>query len=290
VPGTVPFPLAGEALPVIVDYHMHLRRGPVGASEEVDHSPEAIERYLETAAARGVDEIAFTEHVYYFRQTADVWTLPYQFERCVHDLDRYCAVILDAKRQGLPVKLGLEVDFMGGRQDRLTEAIAGYPWDLLLGSVHWIDGVAVDQEPGLWALHSVEEVWRSYVAAVRELAASGSVDVLAHLDLAKIFRHLPDAVLLAELHEQLADAAAGAGIAVEISTAGLHKPVGEPYPDPALLRACVERGVPVTTASDAHVPVNVGRDFDRALALARAAGCETVSVFDGRTRWQEPLG
>jgi histidinol-phosphatase (PHP family) len=88
----------------------------------------------------------------------------------------------------------------------------------------------------------------------------------------------------------LADAAAEAGLAVEISTAGLRKPVGELYPDPVLLRACVARGVPITTASDAHVPVDVGRDFDRALALAGAAGCETVSVFDGRARRQEPLG
>jgi histidinol-phosphatase (PHP family) len=274
---------------VIVDYHMHLRR-PEAAREEVDHSLEAIERYLETAAVRGVDEIGFSEHVYYFRQTRDVWTLEYQLERCVYDLDRYCSVVLDARRQGLPVKLGLEVDYVGGKQEWLAEAIADYPWDFLLGSVHWIDGVAVDQEPGLWGLHPVEDVWRAYVAAVSELAVSGSVDVLAHPDLAKIFRRLPEPEVLAELHGQLADAAADAGVAVEVSTAGLHKPVGELYPDPALLRGCIERGVPITTASDAHLPVNVGRDFDQAVGLARATGCETVSVFEGRMRRQEPLG
>jgi histidinol-phosphatase (PHP family) len=298
VPGTSEVPGTGEVpgtsevpgtAAVIVDYHMHLRR-PEATREEVDHSPGAIERYLETAAARGVDEIAFTEHVYYFRQTRDVWTLPYQLERCVYDLDAYCGVVTDARRRGLPVKLGLEVDYVGGRQERLAEAIAGYPWDLLLGSVHWIDGLAVDQEPGLWAHRSVEDVWRGYVAAVSELAASGAVDVLAHPDLAKIFRRLPGPAVVAELYGRLADTLAAAGVAVEISTAGLHKPVGELYPDPELLRACVERSVPVTTASDAHVPANVGRDFDRALELARAAGCETVSVFDGRRRRQEPLG
>ena len=275
---------------MIVDYHMHLRR-PAGGREEVDHTPAAVLPYLETAAERGVDEIGFTEHVYYFRQTFDVWTLQYQLERCLFDLDEYCSVILAAKGQGLPVKLGLEVDYVGvERQERLNEVISSYPWDFLLGSVHWIDGVAVDQEPGLWARHSVEEVWRSYVQAVAELAASGSIDVLAHLDLAKIFRRLPEPAVLAELYLALADAAAEAELAVEISTAGLRKPVGELYPDPALLRACVARGVPITTASDAHVPVDVGRDFDRALALAGAAGCETVSVFDGRARRQEPLG
>jgi histidinol-phosphatase (PHP family) len=271
---------------VIVDYHMHLRT----PAEEVEHTPESVERFVETAVARGVDEIGFSEHVYYFRQTFEIWDLPYQTERCVYDLDAYCEVVLDAKRRGLPVKLGLEVDFVGGRQQRLGELIADYPWDFLLGSVHWIDGVAVDQEPGLWELHSVEEVWHRYVAAVTELAESGDVDVLAHLDLAKIFQKLPEPRVLAELREQLADTAARASVAVEVSTAGLRKPVGELYPAPALLRACVERGVPITLASDAHVPALVGEDFDQALALARAAGCETVTVFDGRRGRQEPLG
>jgi histidinol-phosphatase (PHP family) len=281
--------LPGRDPALIVDYHMHLRR-PEATMEEIDHTPGAIERYLETAAARGVDEIGFTEHVYYFHQTYEVWTLDYQTERCVYDLDAYCGVVLDAKRRGLPVKLGLEVDYVGARQERLTELIAGYPWDFLLGSVHWIDGVAVDQEPGLWAHHSVEDVWRLYVAALSELASTGSVDVLAHPDLAKIFRRLPRGRVLAELYEELADVAARTGVAIEISTAGLRKPVGELYPAPALLRACVERGVPITTASDAHVPAHVGEDFDQALALAREAGCETVSVFDVRKRGQQPLG
>ena len=125
---------------MIVDYHMHLR----DPDEQIDYTPEGIERFVETAAARGVDEIGFTEHVYYFRQTASVWTLPYQIERCVYDLDAYVDVIVEAKRQGLPVKLALEVDYVGPRQDELAAALEPYPWDYLLGSVHWLDGLAVD--------------------------------------------------------------------------------------------------------------------------------------------------
>src|SRR5205823_5742021 len=62
------------------------------------------------------------------------------------------------------------------------------------------------------------------------------------------------------------------------------------YPDFGLLRACRERGVPITLASDAHVPSLVGQDFDEALDLARDAGCETVTVFENRVGRQEPLG
>src|SRR5690242_20372796 len=218
---------------------MHLRRGPVGKSEEVDHTPAAVVPYVRAAAERGVDEIGFTEHVYYFRQTPEIWINDYELQRCVHDLDLYVDTILDAKRQGLPVKLGLEVDYVGERQQRLTELLAGYPWDFLLGSVHYVGNDAIDQEPGIWAGRPVDEAWRMYADALTELAAGGSVDVLAHPDLPKIFGRRPAPSVLAELHEQIADAAAGAGVALEISTAGLRKPVGELYPDLPLLRACV---------------------------------------------------
>jgi histidinol-phosphatase (PHP family) len=257
---------------VILDYHMHLR----DPDERVVHSLEAVERFVAAAAERGVDEIGFSEHVYYFRQTRRVWALDYQTERCVYDLDAYVEVVLEAKRQGMPVKLALEVDYVGEQQDELAALLAPYPWDYLLGSVHWIDGLAVDQQPGLWARASVDDVWRRYFAAVVELASSGHVDVLAHPDLAKIFRMRPDHIEYPALD----------GVALEISTAGLRKPVGELYPAAAMLEA----GPPITLASDAHVPADVGRDFDRAVVHARAAGYETVSVFEGRKARQEPLG
>ena len=257
---------------MIVDYHMHLR----DPEEDVSFTVAAIERFVEVAAERGVDEIGFTEHVYYFVQTRDVWSLPYQFDRCVYDLDAYVDAVVDAKRQGMPVKVGLEVDYVGPRQDELAAALEPYPWDYLLGSVHWIDGEAVDQQPGIWLAASVEEVWRRYFGALSELAASGHVDVLAHPDLAKIFRERPGRIEYPELP----------GVTLEISTSGLHKPVGEIYPDPAMLAG----RPPITLASDAHLPADVGRDFDRALELVRGAGYETVTVFEGRVGRQEPLG
>jgi len=188
------------------------------------------------------------------------------------------------------VKLALEVDYVPGRVDELAAVLEPYPWDYLLGSVHWIGGFAVDSRPGLWEVEPVEEVWRVYFETLAEAAGSGFCDGLAHPDLAKIYGLRPDGGLVAELHERAAEAIAAAGVAVEVSTAGLRKPVGELYPDLSFLIACRERGVPLTLASDAHLPSDVGRDLDRAVAHATAAGYETVSVFERRERRQEPLG
>jgi histidinol-phosphatase (PHP family) len=266
---------------VIVDYHMHLRDEAGG----IDHTAGAAERFVERAAERGVDEIGFTEHVYYFAQTRDLWTVPYYTERCVYDLDAYVDALVEAKGRGLPVKTGLEVDWAGDRADDLAEILAPYPWDYLLGSVHLLGELTVDKAPreGAWVEMSEDEVWQLYVDTLSAAARSGHFDVLSHPDLAKIWgvRGSDD------LYRQLAAAVDDAGVAVEISTAGLRKPVGELYPDPRLLQLS---SAPITLASDAHEPQLVGEDFEAAIALAHANGRVMVSVFDGRTRRQEPLG
>ena len=151
---------------MIVDYHMHLR----DEAGNIAFTPKAVGPFVETALARGVHEIGFTEHVYYFRQTAEIWDVPYMSERCVYDLDDYVDAVLEAKRAGLPVKLGLEVDYVGERQARLAELLDPYPFDFTLGSVHWLDGHAVDMSPGVWEVMTLEEGWRRYVDALCELA------------------------------------------------------------------------------------------------------------------------
>jgi histidinol-phosphatase (PHP family) len=266
---------------VIVDYHMHLRteRG------EIAHETRAVEPYVEAAHEAGVDEIGFAEHLYYFRQTSSLLTVPYQTERCVYDIESYVEAVVQARERGLPVKLGLEVDYAPGREDETRELLAAYPWDYLLGSVHFIDGLGVDGEPRLIDSVGVEETWRMYFETLAAAARSGLFDSLSHPDLvkvfgerAKVFDYMP-----------VVDAIAESNVAVEVSTAGLHKPVGELYPHPEFLAACREHGIPVTMGSDAHEPRVVGRDFDRACELLRSVGYETVTVFERRRGRQEPL-
>jgi histidinol-phosphatase (PHP family) len=266
---------------VIADYHMHLRND----REEIAHDTWSVDPFVDAARAAGVDEIGFTEHIYYFKQTRSLWSSPYQAERCVYDVAAYVQAIVEARGRGLPVKLGLEVDYVPGREEEMRELLAPYPWDYLLGSVHYVDGLGVDGEPRLLDAVGVEEAWRRYFERLEAAARSGLFDSLSHPDLVKIFgerTHFD--------YGPVADAIAESGVAVEVSTAGLRKPVGELYPHPELLAACRERDVPVTLASDAHSPDLVGRDFDRAVRLFRSVGYETVTIFEQREARQEPLG
>ncbi len=264
-----------------VDYHMHLR----DERSELAHNTHAVEPFVDAARAAGVDEIGFTEHGYYFTQLRTLWSVPYQIERCAQDLDTYVAAVVEARERGLPVKLGLEVDYVPGREDETRTLLAPYPWDYLLGSVHWIDGLAVDGEPKLVDEVGAEGAYERYFQELARAAGSGLFDSLSHPDLVKIFGDR-----VAYDYTEIADAIAESGVAVEVSTAGLRKPVAELYPHPDFLAACRERGIPVTTASDAHVPSLVGKDFDLARELLRTAGYETVTVFERRQSRQEPLG
>jgi histidinol-phosphatase (PHP family) len=273
---------------VIVDYHMHLR-GP-DDSPLGPYSADRAEEYVAQAGRAGVDEIGFSDHVYYFRQGKDLWEIPWLLERCTDDLDDYVDAVLEAKRRGLPVKLGLEVDYFPGIEVGIAELLEPYPWDYVLGSVHFVDGFPVDQEPGLVHKLPAGEAWRRYFVWLRNAARSGLFDVLSHPDLVKIFGMRAPDEETHYLHIETADAVEAAGVCVEVSAAGLHKPVGELYPDRELLAACHERDVPITLASDAHQPEHVGRDVAKAAAFAREVGYETVTVFDRRERRQEPLG
>ena len=268
---------------MIVDYHMHLR----DLNEEIALETWTVDPYVEAARAAGVDEIGFTEHIYYFTESRSLWEVPYQVERCVHDIDPYVAAVIEARERGLPVKLGLEVDYVPGREDETRAILAPYPWDYLLGSVHFIDGLGVDgEEPRMLDVLGVEGSWRLYFETLAAAARSGLFDSLSHPDLVKIFGERPPLFDYGPVVAAIADS----GVAVEVSTAGLHKPVGELYPHPELLAECRLREIPVTMGSDAHEPRVVGRDFDRARELLRSAGYETVTVFERRTSRQEPLG
>src|ERR1051325_5726917 len=100
----------------------------------------------------------------------------------------------------------------------------------------------------------------------------------------------PAADVEVEIFETFADRVAETSVCVEISTAGLHRPVAELYPDPRLLSACHARDVPITLASDAHTAGRVGENLERAVALARDAGYDSLTGFQQREPPQVPLG
>ena len=283
----------------VLDYHLHL--WPHGERARQPTLDE-LAAYCEHARRQGIEQIALTEHLFRFTQAdgtlRGVWdddraaspalraqAADYWAEHNHADLDAYVEAALEAKRAGLPVVLGLEVDYYEGRMDKVQALLEGYPFDVLLGSVHWIgawlfdvveSSVAMDE----WDHRGVDEAWDSYTRAIEELSASKAIDVLAHPDLAKVAGRTP--AFPDEFHDRIAEAAASSGLAAEVSSAGWRKPCGEQYPATSLLQKFHDKRVPITTASDAHTLEQVAFRVADLEPLIRAAGYTELVAFDGR--------
>jgi histidinol-phosphatase (PHP family) len=279
---------------VLTDYHVHLRTDDLDASAAEHFTAANVERYRAVAGERGIAELGVSEHVYRFTQALDVWRHPF-WERYAHDdLDEYCAFV----REQTDLRLGIEADFVAGAEDRMANLLER-DFDYVIGSVHFLRDGAVDMDDySVWdSGRSVEDVWRRYFQTIAESARYGLFDVIAHPDLVKYWsparltssERRPEGDLR-RYYEPAVEAIAEAGIAVELSTAGLRKPVGELYPSRPFLEMCVDAGVPVALSSDAHRHEDIGADYDRALELLDAVGVRELCVFAGRKRRLEPIG
>ena len=274
----------------LTDYHTHLRPDVAGTSPERYFTDANVGRYLEAAREHCIAELGFSEHVYRFREALEVWQHPFWKECALDSLDEYVEFL--SGMEG--VKLGLEVDWIPGREEQIAGLIEGRPWDYIIGSVHFVaDRGAVDHDGyDIWESSDPDEVWRGYFEALAEAAASGLFDVLAHPDLVKVWgRARPDPPRpLRSYYEIAMPAIEAADVAIEVSTAGLRKPVGEMYPARELLEMCVAAGKPVALSSDAHEPEFIGHGYDAAVELLREVGIDRLCVFDGRQRREEQLG
>jgi histidinol-phosphatase (PHP family) len=282
----------------VLDYHLHLWPHH---EHDTPLRVEQLAEYCAQAEAVGVTELALTEHLFRFRQADALLGGFWDDERvppalaesmagywkfhATADLDAYVACAQEAKEAGLPVVIGLEVDYYEDRMDTVAALLAGYPFDVLLGSVHWIGGWRFDDldDPvsmAEWSARDVEACWDSYTRALEELAATGSCDVLAHPDLMKVAGHVPDAP--AEWWDRMAEAAASSGMAAELSSSGWRKPAGEQYPALGLLDRFVALGVPLTTASDAHHLDHVAHRTDDLRAVLASVGVDVLQGYRGR--------
>jgi histidinol-phosphatase (PHP family) len=274
---------------VLTDYHLHLRPDDEGTSAAEYFTEANVERYLEAAGAAGVEELGVSEHVYRFADSLAIWRHPFWEENAIDDLDAYCEFV-----RSTPLRLGIEMDFVPGAEDRIANLLDRHDFDYVVGSVHFVGEVAVDHAGyDAWERHGdPDRVWRRYFEVLAEATRSGLFDILAHPDLPKVWgaqrpRPERDPRLY---YEPVIEAIAGSGVAVEVSTAGLRKPVRELYPARPFAEMCVEAAAVFSLSSDAHVPEEVGYAYDRAVAYLRELGIGDICVFEGRERRLEPLG
>jgi histidinol-phosphatase (PHP family) len=156
--------------------------------------------------------------------------------------------------------------------------------DFVLGSVHYLDrpDQMFDSVPAgadQFAGRDIDEMYADYFRRIRDIAATGLVDCLSHLDLIKIHGHRPKSPINDLVAETL-DFVAGRNLAIELSTAGWRKPVNQLYPADEIIRLAMEKGIRFTTASDAHSHVQLGENYERLGKKMAELGISAVCAFE----------
>ena len=255
------------------DYHSH----PQGHRVQ-PYSRELLQPWVDSARARGLNDIAFTDH--------DRFHSGIDFD----EIDK-----LRAANPDLKIRAGIELD-----NDPQTSG-AGRKWveknwdklDFVLGSIHYLDDPtqmfdSVPDGAGQFIGRSIDEIYEDYFHRVRDIAATGLVDCLSHLDLIKIHGHRPCGDVRSIINETL-DFIRSRDLAIELSTAGWRKPVDELYPSDRTIELAIEKGISFTTASDAHSHVQLAENFDRLAGKMSILGVREVCVYDKHKRQARSL-
>jgi histidinol-phosphatase (PHP family) len=249
------------------DYHTHTAR--------CGHARGTPSEYVAAARAAGLLAIGVADHLPLLPE----YDPELSMRAC--ELGEYVAEVqgLKTAEPGF-VLLGIEADYRPDTVGEVRTLLESRPFDYVIGSVHHLGDWGFDdpRQVDRYGSTDIDEMWAQYFDLVGDAADTGLFTILGHLDLVKKFGYRATRSLDVEL-DQLLERIARAGVAVEINTAGLHKPVGEAYPSPEILRRLRVAGVPITFGSDAHGPEEVGRDFAHAVALARDAGYESFATL-----------
>jgi histidinol-phosphatase (PHP family) len=250
------------------DYHTHPQ-----ANRVQSYSPKLLQPWVESARAHGLTDVAFTDH--------DRFHSGIDFD----EIEKLRAANPDVK-----IRAGVELD-----NDPATSA-ASRKWieknwdklDFVLGSIHYLDDPqemfdTIPDGAGQFVGRSIDEIYEDYFRRVREIAATGLVDCLAHIDLVKIHGHRPCGDVRAIVNETL-DFVRAHNLAVELSTAGWRKPVNELYPSDELILSAMKKGISFTTASDAHSHAQLADNFDRLAEKMATLKINQVCVFEKHRR------
>lgn len=261
-----------------IDYHTH--------HERCGHAEGRLEDYVKKAIELGYDQIGLSDHMpllhvdpetYYPGMAMPKEMLPEYVEECFELKEKY--------KGQIDVRVGLEGDYIEGYEEEIERIISAYPWDYVIGSVHFLGDWDISDSRQLhrWEGRDRYEVHETYYRYVKQAAQTGFYDFIGHFDVIKRFGYLPEQDPW-PLQKEALDAVRAAGMAIELNASGLRMPAADMFPARRVLEYCLASGIPVTVGSDAHHPDRVGQFLDQARATLKEIGFVQLATFEKRRR------
>ena len=256
----------------MIDYHLH--------GNFCGHATGELEEYVTSALEKGFDEIGFSAHL-----PKVIEPDPYH-AMLEEDLPRYVDLVLSLRNRysgRVLIKLGIEADYFEGHEEKTARLLESFPFDYVLGSVHFLDDWHFTSRVGLprYKTENPDEVFPRYYMLLKRMISTGLFDVAAHADAIRREHFQPPESLENE-YKEVARLLLAKSMSIEVSTAGIRRGAGSIYPDSKLLGACIEAGVMVTLGSDAHRPDEVGLDYEEAFKVLRRLGVTEIATYEHR--------
>ncbi|HNV24286.1 MAG TPA: histidinol-phosphatase HisJ family protein, partial [Candidatus Omnitrophota bacterium] len=202
-------------MPILCDYHMH--------TYLCGHADGAPDDYIEHAIDIGLEEIGFSDHAPFVSHVDPTVTMSLkQYPEYIGLIER----LQKKYAKEIVIKMGIEADFMAGYEQKTKQLLGQHPFDYIIGSVHFINEWAFDNpdERPKWDNKDVNHIYRVYHELLRKAAQSKMFDVMAHVDLLKKFGDRATTDLSKEIRKT-ARVFKECGVAIEINSSGLRKPV-----------------------------------------------------------------
>ena len=271
----------------MVDAHVHLEKG--------SYCKEWVQEFIQYALSRNIGEIYFLEHTHIFKECCSLYDemscyneyqknwyrKKYENARPLKD---YTDFIDSMKKQQFPItlKFGLEVCYSPEHEKDIDNIRNMYPFDFLVGSIHFIDGWAFSHMRQPWKKegYNLDDLYDRYYELMYELAQSNLFSGLAHPNSLQCFGAYPTGDYETE-YDRIARALKENNMHIEESS-GLAINYGDTElgMNESMLRAMISRNVRILTASDAHTPQNVGKMIYEMNDLISKAEPE-YAEFDG---------
>ena len=252
-----------------VDLHNH--------TSLCNHATGSTQEYIQAAIKNKIDVFGFSDHAPMdfdpkYRMSFD--QMP--------DYENDILTLKEHYKNEIEILLAYEVDYLPGHMDR---RVLDAKVDYFIGSVHFIKEWGFDNPEfiGKYKTANIDEIWQEYFDTIENLAKSGHFDIAGHLDLIKVFNFMPKKDIRSIAQNAL-KAIKKSNMTLELNVAGLRKPVKESYPSPLLLEMAFELDIPITFASDAHAPEQIGLFYEDVTALARSIGYTHCATYRNRDR------
>ena len=242
-----------------------------------NHATGTMEEYIQKAISLNIDIFGFSDHA------------PMDFEpeyrmslAQTSSYENDILVLKEKYQDKIDIRLGYEVDYMSDPK-YIENYILEADVDYLIGSVHFLQKWGFDN-PEFIATYEdkdIDMIWQEYFATVSAMVKSGYFNIVAHLDLIKVFKFMPKKNIKDIVYQTMLDIKKS-GMVIEINSAGLKKPIKEQYPSKDILQLAFDLDIPITFGSDAHSLDQIGFGYDEVVSLAKQIGYTKCVVFKNK--------